>query len=94
MKLTRFLLLLCFLPGLVFANESKPVKKGAVEVSLVSDAATIEAGKPFTVALRMQHDPHWHSYWLAPGTGYATSLKWTLPPVSKPATSNGPRLMS
>ncbi|MES1194627.1 MAG: protein-disulfide reductase DsbD domain-containing protein, partial [Opitutus sp.] len=36
-------------------------------------------GKPFTVALRMQHDPHWHSYWIAPGTGYPTSLAWTLP---------------
>lgn len=83
MKLTRFLLLLCFLSGLALANESKSVKKGAVEVSLVSDAATIEAGKPFTVALRMQHDPHWHSYWLAPGTGYPTSLKWTMPPGFK-----------
>ncbi|MEO6994926.1 MAG: protein-disulfide reductase DsbD domain-containing protein, partial [Lacunisphaera sp.] len=65
------------------ANESKPVKNGAVEVSLVSDAATIEAGTPFTVALRMQHDLHWHSYWLAAGTGYPTSLQWTLPPGFK-----------
>src|SRR5205823_2093302 len=30
-------------------------------------------------ALRMKHDLHWHSYWIAPGTGYATSLAWTLP---------------
>ncbi|MGH3421171.1 MAG: protein-disulfide reductase DsbD domain-containing protein, partial [Streptosporangiaceae bacterium] len=47
--------------------------------SLVSDAATITPGQPFTVALRLQHEPHWHSYWIAPGTGYATSITWTLP---------------
>ncbi len=79
MKLSRPLLLLLFLPSLLFAAESSPVKKGAITVSLVSDAAAIEPGKPFTIALRMQHEPHWHSYWVAPGTGYATSLAWTLP---------------
>ncbi|MDB6114380.1 MAG: dsbD [Lacunisphaera sp.] len=80
MKLSRLLLLPLFaLPVLSFAAESSPVKKGAVTVSLVSDAATVEAGKPFTVALRMQHDPHWHSYWIAAGTGYPTSITWTLP---------------
>ncbi len=56
-----------------------PVRNGAVEVELVSEAANIVPGKPFTVALRMKHDPQWHSYWIAPGTGFATSLKWTLP---------------
>ena len=56
-----------------------PARKGAVEVELVSEVASIAPGQPFTVALRMQHEPHWHSYWLAAGTGYATSLAWTLP---------------
>ena len=51
----------------------------AVGAQLVSDAAAIVPGQPFTVALRLQHDPHWHSYWIAPGTGYPTSLAWTLP---------------
>jgi len=79
MKLSRLLLLCFVLPALVFAAESQPVKKGAVTATLVSDAASIEPGKPFTVALRMQHEPHWHSYWIAAGTGYPTSLTWTLP---------------
>ncbi len=56
-----------------------PVRDGAVEVELVSEAANIVPGKPFTVALRMKHDPQWHSYWIAPGTGFATSVNWTLP---------------
>jgi len=79
MNFLRFLLCLIVLPAALAAAESTPVKKGAVEVQLVSDTATIEPGKPFTIALRMRHDPHWHSYWIAPGTGYATSLTWTLP---------------
>jgi thiol:disulfide interchange protein DsbD len=79
MKLPRLLLLLLVLPSLLPAAASQPVKKGAVTVTLVSDVAAIEAGKPFTIALRMQHEPHWHSYWIAPGTGYPTSLAWTLP---------------
>ena len=85
MKLSRLLLLPLLvvlslsLPNGLSAAESAPLKKGAVTVSLVSDAASIEAGKPFTVALRMQHDPHWHSYWIAAGTGYPTSVTWALP---------------
>ena len=79
MKLPRLLCLLFVLPALTIAAESKAVKKGSVTAQLVSDAAALEASKPFTVALRLQHDPHWHSYWIAPGTGYPTSLTWTLP---------------
>ena len=79
MKLSRLSPFLLVLPVLVFAAESKPGKKGAVTATLVSDAAAIAPGQPFTVALRMQHDPHWHSYWIAAGTGYPTSLTWTLP---------------
>jgi thiol:disulfide interchange protein len=79
MKLLRSLCLLLALPALALAAESVAVKKGAVSVQLVSDAAAIEPGKPFTVALRLQHDPHWHSYWIAAGTGYPTAITWSLP---------------
>jgi DsbC/DsbD-like thiol-disulfide interchange protein/cytochrome c biogenesis protein CcdA len=51
-----------------------------VAASLVSEDASIKAGEPFTVALRFVHKPHWHTYWVNPGTGLATTLKWTLPP--------------
>jgi thiol:disulfide interchange protein DsbD len=50
-----------------------------VRASLVSAEKSIQPGHPFTVALRLQHDPHWHSYWINPGTGLATSVTWTLP---------------
>jgi len=58
-----------------------PVRAAShVQASLVAADASIQPGKPFTVALRFVHDPHWHTYWTNPGTGLATSLTWTLPP--------------
>ena len=51
-----------------------------VQASLVAADASVQPGKPLTVALRMLHDPHWHTYWLNPGTGLPTSLTWKLPP--------------
>src|SRR5262249_8445129 len=50
-----------------------------VQASLVAADASVQPGKPVTVALRFMHDPHWHTYWLNPGTGLPTSLKWDLP---------------
>ena len=79
MNLLRHFSVLLALPALLWAAESPGVKNGSVRVSLVSANAAIEAGKPFTIALRMHHDPHWHSYWIAAGTGYPTSINWTLP---------------
>lgn len=56
-----------------------PVKKGAVTAELVAHDASIQPGRPFHVALKLTHDAHWHTYWINPGTGYPTSLRWTLP---------------
>ncbi len=50
-----------------------------VQTSLVAADTSIQPGHVFTVALRLQHAPHWHTYWINPGTGYPTSLEWTLP---------------
>ncbi|MFI5356795.1 MAG: protein-disulfide reductase DsbD family protein [Opitutales bacterium] len=76
MKLPRLL------PLLAFALVCLPPLTGRAQVraTLVSAGQSIQPGRPFTVALRLEHDPHWHSYWVNPGTGLATSLAWTLPP--------------
>ncbi|HUJ42029.1 MAG TPA: protein-disulfide reductase DsbD domain-containing protein [Opitutaceae bacterium] len=57
-----------------------PVKYGAVEAELVPAVASIQPGHAFDVALRLAHDPHWHTYWINAGTGYPTKIKWRLPP--------------
>ena len=73
-----FLVSLLLLPVLAHAKPG-PVTKGNVEVELVALQSSIKPGQPFWVALKMNHDAHWHSYWINPGTGYVTSLAWQLP---------------
>jgi thiol:disulfide interchange protein DsbD len=57
-----------------------PAARAQVQASLVSADASVQPGKPVTVALHFVHEPHWHTYWINPGTGLATSLTWALPP--------------
>jgi thiol:disulfide interchange protein DsbD len=51
-----------------------------VKASLVAADASVQPGKEVTVALRFLHNPHWHTYWINPGTGLPTTLAWKLPP--------------
>ena len=46
------------LPLGLSAAESKAVKNGSVVAQLVTDAGAIAPGQSFTVALRLQHEPH------------------------------------
>jgi thiol:disulfide interchange protein DsbD len=40
----------------------------------------VEPGKPVWLGLRIEHQPHWHTYWKNPGdSGLPTTLQWTLP---------------
>ncbi len=40
----------------------------------------VQAGKPLTLGLQIQHQPGWHTYWKNPGdSGLPTQLTWTLP---------------
>jgi thiol:disulfide interchange protein len=69
-----FVCALLFAPLLRAATKPSPVKG-----SLVAADTSVKPGQPLTVALRLVHDAHWHTYWLNPGTGLPTALKWTLP---------------
>lgn len=51
-----------------------------VQASLVAADSSVQPGHEVVVALRLVHDPHWHTYWVNPGTGLATTLTWKLPP--------------
>lgn len=57
-----------------------PAARAQVDASLTSAETSIQPGRAFTVALRLSHKEHWHSYWINAGTGYPTSLAWKLPP--------------
>src|SRR5271155_2149581 len=75
MKVRRSWLLAALLSAAIL-----PGLRAQVQASLVSSVDTVQAGRPFTVALRLVHQREWHTYWVNPGTGLPTSLKWTLPP--------------
>lgn len=50
------------------------------KASLVSEAKTIAPGKPFTVALGLEHPEHWHSYYQnTGGVELPPKIEWTLP---------------
>ena len=50
-----------------------------VKASLVSPHSAVAPDSTFTAALRLEHQDHWHTYWINPGTGYPTSIEWDLP---------------
>jgi DsbC/DsbD-like thiol-disulfide interchange protein len=52
-----------------------------VNLSLLSAHTALVPGKTSWLALRLQHEPHWHTYWINPGdSGLPTKLAWQLPP--------------
>jgi thiol:disulfide interchange protein DsbD len=52
-----------------------------VTATLVAERDGIEPGRAFRVAVRLSHQPGWHSYWqLAGDSGLPTRVNWRLPP--------------
>ena len=51
-----------------------------LRIELVTEATSIQPGKPFYVALHLQHSVGYHTYWKMPGiVGVPTDMKWKLP---------------
>lgn len=47
---------------------------------LVAISDAVVPGTPVDVAIVLESDPGWHTYWINPGdAGMATSVRWTLP---------------
>ncbi len=71
---------LCLLLLVLLAGVFRPGDVEAqVTVSLVSADHSAQLGHALPVALRIEHQPGWHTYWINAGTGYPTSVEWTLP---------------
>ena len=66
----------------VLAAGTSSVRTDQVRAELVAHAPEgVAAGKPLWLGLRIEHQPHWHTYWKNPGdSGLATTLTWALPP--------------
>lgn len=62
------------------APMAAPVQVPHATAELVADLATTAPGRTLTVALRIAHEPGWHTYWKYPGdSGMPTRIGWTLP---------------
>ena len=67
-----------FTNGLPDVTQSKPAE--LVKADLLADATAAVAGKPFTVGVRLQMAPEWHTYWQYSGdAGLPTKIEWQLP---------------
>lgn len=82
MPLLRILTLLLVLlhPPAVSAAASAVVSRDHLRVQLLSEYEQLRPGQPLTLGLRLEHDPHWHTYWVNPGdSGLPTRFRWSLP---------------
>jgi thiol:disulfide interchange protein DsbD len=69
--------------GATAAGAASPavVTTPQVRAELVAHAPEgVGTGKPLALGLKIEHQPHWHTYWKNPGdSGLPTTLSWTLP---------------
>jgi len=72
------LLVTIFMSALATAQETST--QPHVKASLHAEQSVIVAGESFNLALRLQPDEGWHTYWRNPGdTGLPTRIEWQLP---------------
>ncbi len=67
-------------PGMAIA-QGAVVTTPQVKAELLAHAPEgVSAGKPMWLGLKIQHAPHWHTYWKNPGdSGLPTTMEWQLP---------------
>jgi thiol:disulfide interchange protein DsbD len=59
---------------------SQPEGQHPVKASLIAEMKGFQPGQALTVALRLDQEPGWHTYWRDPGdAGLATTVDWDLP---------------
>lgn len=78
MPVRRLLSLLVLL--LPLAAVQGAVRTEHALASLVAERSALVPGETAWLGLRIEHDPHWHTYWINPGdSGLATRIEWRLP---------------
>ncbi len=61
-------------------KEAEVAKLEHLEAKLIAEETSVEPGKSFWVALKLEMDTGWHVNWLNPGdAGLAPTIKWALP---------------
>jgi len=77
----RFVLSLCLLGLSLSAPAQSSLRNEQVQVELLAHAPQgVQAGQTFWLGLKIEHAPHWHTYWQNPGdSGLPTRVQWQLP---------------
>lgn len=61
-----------------YAAESAPVKSGRAVAQLVASHNTVKPGQNLHIALLLELEPNWHTYWRNPGgPGEPATLQWS-----------------
>jgi thiol:disulfide interchange protein DsbD len=80
LPLLATLALLAVAPAPLAATSTGPVRGEQLALSLLAEDSALVPGRSHWLALKIEHDPHWHTYWLNPGdSGLPTRIAWTLP---------------
>jgi thiol:disulfide interchange protein/DsbC/DsbD-like thiol-disulfide interchange protein len=79
-KISGGLLAALLLPALA-SGAANVVQTEQVRAELIAHAPEgLEPGKTAWLGLKLEHIPHWHTYWKNPGdSGLPTTMEWTLP---------------
>ncbi len=66
--------------GETIAGVGSEKRDDKVAARLIAERDALLPGESLWLGLRLQHDPHWHTYWQNPGdSGLATTIAWDLP---------------
>lgn len=61
-------------------EQEVPQQLPPLTLALAAEDSSIQLDQPFWLALRMELQDHWHSYWKNPGdTGMPLNVEWNLP---------------
>lgn len=75
-----FICLFCLSLSAVAVANDTPEQTDPVHVELIHENSSIQANHPFWVAIRLNVQDGWHSYWKNPGdAGMAPAIEWDLP---------------
>ena len=81
---------LCAVLAYASLLRAAPAAPNHVQASFVAADDAVRPGKTITIALRFVHDPHWHTYWLNPGTGLPTTIRCASVSVTATSSTRGP----
>ena len=71
----------------IVSAQTSPQDGRHIAADLIAETRSLVPGQPLHLALRLQIQPGWHTYWLNPGdSGLPTTIDWTLPREFKAGT--------